>query len=76
MKKATSWDLKDLSSRDPKIKYGCAKKLVATAAKTPAKLYPYMDFFVDLLDSENQILKWTAIDIIGYLIKAAGYTGF
>ncbi|HEX7320319.1 MAG TPA: hypothetical protein VF399_08180 [bacterium] len=70
MKKTTSWDLKDLSSSDPKIKYGCAKALVATARENPRRLYPHIEFFIDLLDSENQILKWTAIDIVGCLIKA------
>ncbi len=70
MKKTTAWNLKDLSSSDPKIKYGSAKQLVATAKEDPGRLRPHIDFFVKLLDSENQILKWTAIDIVGHLIKA------
>ena len=31
--------------------------------------YPRIDFFIDLLDSENSILKWSTIDIIGNLVS-------
>src|SRR3989304_1948407 len=58
-----------LSSRDPKIKYGAAKALLAAAKDDPTSLYPHTDYFVQLLDSENNILKWTAIDIIGLLAR-------
>ncbi len=59
----------DLLSKDPKIKYGCAKNLLTVAKENPAEIYPHLDFFVKLLDSENKILKWTAIDIIGHSAK-------
>lgn len=59
----------DLSSKDPKIKYGCAKNLLSMAKDNPTKLYPHIDFFVELMESENNILKWIAIDIIGFLSK-------
>jgi len=62
-------NFKDLTSKDPKIKYGCAKNLLATTKDNPAKLYPNIDFFVELMGDENRILKWTAIDIIGLLSK-------
>jgi len=62
-------NLTDLSSTDPKIKYGCAKNLLAIARENPAEIYPHFDFFVTLLDGENRILKWTATDIIGYLAR-------
>jgi len=35
--------------------------------KNPQKLYSKIDFFIDLLDSENNILKWNAIDVIANL---------
>ena len=60
---------KDLSSKDPKIKYGCAKNLLDVARKNPAEIYPNLGFFVELLENENKILKWTAIDVIGSLAK-------
>ncbi len=62
-------DYNDLSSKDPVIKYGCAKRLLAAAKEDPAQLYPRLDFFVSLLDGENRILKWTAIDVIGQLAR-------
>lgn len=62
-------NLADLSSPDPKVKYSCARDLLAIAKDSPAEVYPHIDYFVELLDSENNILKWTAIDIIGFLSK-------
>ncbi len=57
----------ELSSSDPKIKYGAAKALLAQAKNDPAKLYPRAAFFEHLLESENNILKWTAIEVVGSL---------
>lgn len=65
----TMINFKDLSSKDPKIKYGCAKNLLSMAKDNPTKLYPHIDFFVELMESENNVLKWTAIDIIRFLSK-------
>ncbi len=62
-------NLDNLLSDDPKIKYGSAKKTIAISKENPAELYPGFDFFVKLLESENQIIKWTAIQIIGYLSR-------
>ncbi len=62
-------NFKDLLSKDPKVKYGCAKDLLVIAKEKPAEIYPNLDFFIKLLDSENKILKWTAIDILGALAK-------
>ena len=63
-------NFKDLFSDNTKIKYGAAKRLVALAAREPRKLYPYFVFFIELLDHENQILKWTAIDVVGHLAES------
>jgi hypothetical protein len=65
-------NLADLSSKDPKIKYGCAKNLLAVSKENPAEIYPNLDFFVELLDNENKIIRWTAIDIIGNLARVDG----
>jgi len=62
-------DLTDLTSADPKVKYGCARNLLTVAKENPAELYPDFTFYAKLLDSENNILKWTAIDVLGYLAK-------
>ncbi|TAK57623.1 MAG: hypothetical protein EPO24_09690 [Bacteroidetes bacterium] len=66
--KQTTLDLANLSSDNPRIKYGTAKELIALSAKQPNLLYPNLDFFDKLLKSENNILKWTAIDIVGHLV--------
>lgn len=57
----------ELSSANPRVKYAAAKELLATAYKNPASLHPHFDFFEKLLDSDNKILRWTAIDILGHL---------
>ena len=67
-----SLGLAKLQSRDPKTKYGFAKELVQIAKDDPAFLYPWFDQLTELLDSENNILKWNAFalaDILGYLSK-------
>jgi len=68
-KQVTKPNLTDLMSADPKIKYACAKSLLALANEDPRELYPELAFFAKLLDGENKILKWTAIDIIGALAR-------
>jgi len=56
-----------LGAEKPRIKYGCLKALRIISEKQPAALYPEFSRFVDMLDSENVILKWGAIIIIGNL---------
>lgn len=63
----TKKQLAELSSDNPRTKYRRAKNLVTVAQKEPRQLAPHLRFFVKLLDSENNILKWIAIDVIGYL---------
>ena len=56
-----------LRSDKAKIKFGCLKVLRIISEKRPALLCPAFDQLVDLLDSENKILKWGAIIILGNL---------
>lgn len=56
-----------LNSLNPKIKYGFTKELLKIGASKPALLYDYFDVFVPLLKEKNNILKWTGLDLIGYL---------
>jgi len=58
-------DLTDLMSKDPEVKYARSKNILALAKEDPAQLYPDLDFFVRLLDSDNKILRWTSISVIG-----------
>lgn len=62
-------NLKDFSSTDTKIKYACVKQAIAISKDNPSKLYSDFDFFAKLLDSQNNIVKWTAIRVIGNLSK-------
>ncbi len=59
--------LEGLSSDKPNVKYGCAKVLNIISEKEPKILYPKIDFFISLLDNDNNILKWNAILIIANL---------
>jgi hypothetical protein len=59
--------IEGVSSSKPGIRYGCAKILMDLSEDHPERLYPYMDFFTDLLDSKYRILTWSAIVIIANL---------
>jgi len=58
-----------ISSSKPTIRYGCGKILMDLSEENPQQLYPYMDFFITLLDSNYRILTWNAIIIIANLTK-------
>ncbi len=61
--------VKGISSPKPAIRYGCAKILMDLSEEKPGQLYPYMDFFISLLESKYRILTWNAIIIIANLTK-------
>ncbi len=50
-----------------RVKYGCAKVLRIISDEDPGLLYPRFGLFADLLDSDNNILKWEAIYVIAKL---------
>ena len=60
-------DFDRLYSKDPGVKYGFTKELLNIASNNPESLYNHFDHFREMLRSDNNIIKWTAIDIIGYL---------
>jgi hypothetical protein len=62
-------NLADLQSDRAEVKYCCAKNLIAIAKENPGRLYPHIDTFVKLLDGDNNVLKWTAIQVIGNLAR-------
>jgi hypothetical protein len=59
--------LAGLRADTARIKYRCLKVLLILSEKQPAILYPDFDFFANLMDCDNNILKWGAIIIIGNL---------
>lgn len=50
-----------------KVKYGCLKVLRLLSQTQPAVLYPYFDQIAGFLKSDNNILRWGAIIIVGNL---------
>ncbi|MDI9576846.1 MAG: hypothetical protein QM398_01760 [Thermoproteota archaeon] len=58
-----------LASSKAAIRYGCAKVLMDLSVEYPNKLYPYMDSFIELLNSKYRILTWNAMVIIANLTK-------
>jgi len=58
-----------INSDKAAVRYGCEKTLRFISEKNPELVYPHFDFFVKLLDSENNFLKWGAIIIIANLTK-------
>lgn len=61
--------LDGISSPNPRVKFGSAKVLRIVSERDPGILYSNWEFFVKLLDSENRILKWNALDIIANLTR-------
>ncbi|MCX6671777.1 MAG: hypothetical protein NTX92_07650 [Euryarchaeota archaeon] len=53
----------------PTIRYGCGRILMDLSEEQPEQLYPYMDFFITLLESKYRILTWNAMCIIANLTK-------
>ena len=68
--------LNGISSATARIKFGSAKILRMISDRAPELLYPSFEFFVSLLDSDNNILKWNAMDIIGNLTKVDSHNEF
>jgi len=58
-----------LSSEDKRVKYRCAKILKLLSEKYPKMLQEHIDLFIKLLETDNTILKWNAILILGNLAK-------
>jgi hypothetical protein len=68
--------IEGLGNKKGRIKYGCAKILRLLSEKKPEVLYPRFDFFVGLLDSENNFIKWDAIHVLGNLAAADSESKF
>ncbi len=56
-----------LGADKARVKYGCAKILRIISDEAPELLYPRIDYFIGLLDCDNNILKWEAIYVIANL---------
>jgi len=58
-----------ISSPKAAIRYGCAKVLMDLSEEYPERLYPYMDSFINMLNSKHRILTWNAMAIIANLTR-------
>jgi hypothetical protein len=61
--------LNGISSENPRVRFKSAKILRIVSEQNPEMLYSKMDSFIRLLESENNILKWNAMDIIANLTR-------
>lgn len=60
-------NLDDLQSKNPKVKYACSKLAIKISTEKPSELYGDFDLFRKLLESDNNIMVWTALRVIGNL---------
>jgi len=58
-----------LNNRKAPVRYGCGKVLRILSEQHPEALYPHIDTFIKLLDSENNIMNWEGIHVIGNLAR-------
>ncbi|UCH88071.1 MAG: hypothetical protein JSV49_07330 [Thermoplasmata archaeon] len=61
--------IKGISSDNARIRLGCAKIIRTVSEKKPDAVYPVSKYFITLLDSENNIIKWNAMDVLANLAK-------
>jgi hypothetical protein len=59
-----------MGERAVRVKYGASKTLLIVAGKEPGLVYPWFDFFTQLLDSENNVFRWTALRMLASLARA------
>ena len=65
--KANTLDFNKLNTKNPQDKYGFIRELLKTGEENPAWLYRHFECWSKMLASDNNVLKWAAIDIIGYV---------
>ncbi|MGB5849721.1 MAG: hypothetical protein WBH40_14605 [Ignavibacteriaceae bacterium] len=61
--------LEGVASEYKRVKNASAKCLREISRIKPEKLYPSFDFFVDLIDGDDTILKWNAIEVLSILTE-------
>jgi hypothetical protein len=61
--------LAGVQSSKAAIRYGCSKTLLLLSQDHPEQVYPYSEFFVELLESNYRILTWNALMIIAQLTR-------
>lgn len=64
------------ASENKRVKNASAKCLRQVSRTNPKKLYPEFDFFIKLVDGEDTILKWNAIEVLGNLTEVDSESRF
>jgi hypothetical protein len=59
--------LKSINCETARVKFRCAKIIKIISTKKPEILMEHWNFFTNLLESENKIILWNALDIIANL---------
>ena len=54
-----------VTGSNKRVKNAAAKTMQILSARKPNLLYPKFDFFLQLINSDDTILKWIAIGVIG-----------
>lgn len=58
-----------LDAEAGRVRYGCEKTLRLVSESHPELIYPQIDTYIGLLDSEDAFLRWGAILMIGNLAR-------
>lgn len=61
--------IEGVTSSNSRIKFGCAKILSKISKDHPEKLYANIDFFIEHLDIDNNIIKWNVMDVLANLTQ-------
>ena len=56
-----------ISSENADVRFRSAKILSIVSETAPQILYPKFDLIAELLDIDNKIIKWNAIDVLANL---------
>jgi hypothetical protein len=59
--------LEEINNQKGSIKFRCEKILRIVSEQKPEIIYPYFEFFIKFLDSQNKFIKWGAIITISNL---------
>lgn len=59
----------NISSPTARIKFRSSKILLIISDKQPLLIYPHIKFFIELLDSDNKVLLWNALDVLANLTR-------
>lgn len=62
--------VKGMYSQKPSIRYGCGKVLMDLSEKYPERILPYLESFIELLDSKYRIITWNAMAIIANISRS------